>query len=53
MCEETNTNESIMSIGLVIGRYHGKGTFRAIIKLRAKFTSGRSIIRIFRFAHVH
>ena len=41
-----------MSIDLVIGRDHGKGAFRAIIDINAKFTSGSHIPRIFRLAHV-
>ena len=42
-----------MSIDLVIGGYYGKESFRAIININAKFTSGRNITRIFRLAHVH
>ena len=41
-----------MSIDLVIGGDHGKGAFRASIKINANFASGRNIIRIFRIAHV-
>ena len=36
-----------MSIDLVIGGDHGKGAFRANIKINAKFTLGRNITRIF------
>ena len=41
-----------MSIDLVIGRDHGKGAFRASIKIYDKFTLGRNTTRIFRLAHV-
>ena len=37
-----------MSIDLVVGVYHGKGEFRASIKLNAKYTPGRNITIIFR-----
>ena len=52
MFEDANNNKSIMSIDLVIGGDHGKGAFRAIININAKFTSGRNTTRIFRLAHV-
>ena len=41
-----------MSIDLVLGGNHGKGAFREIIKINAKFTSGRNITIIFGLAHV-
>ena len=37
-----------MSIDLVVGVYHGKGAFRASIKLNMKYTPGRNIAIIFR-----
>ena len=36
----------------MIGGDHGKGAFRAIIKLDKKFTSGINITRIFRLVNV-
>ena len=41
-----------MSIDLVIGGNHGKGAFRASIKINARFTPGRNITIIFRLTHV-
>ena len=41
-----------MSIDLVIGGDHGKGAFRASIKINEKNTIGRNITIIFRLAHV-
>ena len=40
-----------MSIDLVIGRYYGNISFRAIININAKFRSGINITRIFRLAY--
>ena len=51
MCEEANKNEPTVSIDLVIGRDHGKGSFIASITINVRFTSGRNITKIFRLAH--
>ena len=40
-----------MSIDLVPGGDHGKGSFRASININAKIISGKNITRIFRLAH--
>ena len=51
MCQEAEKNQSIMSIDLVIGGYHGKGPFRETIKLIVKFISGRNTTMIFRLVY--
>ena len=53
MCEEANKNELIMSIGLVIGGYHGNGAFRASIKLNAKCIPERNTTMISRIVKLH
>ena len=41
-----------MSIDLVVGGDHEKGSFRASININENFTSGRKITRIYRIEHV-
>ena len=42
-----------MSIYIIIGRDHGWGAFRASIKLKENFTSGRNITIISRLSHAN